>query len=198
MNPRHVSSLLVGLLLAGCGSDDGDGGGKLSCEPFAACGGTLTGKWQVNNACIDDATKTAIANAAKVCDQGTATVTEIGLTGSATFEQQSVVYDGVISLAISSTFPLTCAVGSTSCGDAQKKLASAEGVTGATCTTMGTTCACQYRQSIPQKGQGSYVASGSTFTVTDPSDGSKNTSEYCVNGDTLRVKTEEGFEVYTH
>lgn len=192
-------SLGFGLLLTACGSDDGGGAatGKLMCEPFVPCGGVITGKWRLNNTCPSAASKAALESALAVCDQGSATLVDFKVDGSATVDAQSVIIDGALSISVASVFPRSCVPNLTSCDQFETALAKQDSVTEASCTSMAESCSCTYRQSISIKRQSSIVINGSTVTETDPADGSMETSEFCVEGNTLRMSSAGSIDVYT-
>ena len=50
---------------------------------------------------------------------------------------------------------------------------------------------------IAKKREGSYQAQGSTVIETDPSDGSMESHQYCVSGNTLRVQDDKEIDVWT-
>ena len=58
-------------------------------------------------------------------------------------------------------------------------------------------CACAFELNAPNKSSAAYTASGTTFTETDPSDGSMETSDYCVSGNELKVKSADGVVALT-
>ena len=43
-----------------------------------------------------------------------------------------------------------------------------------------------------------YVSSGSQYTETDPTDGKKTTSDYCVQGASLKVGDDSGVSEYSN
>jgi hypothetical protein len=62
---------------------------------------------------------------------------------------------------------------------------------------MGESCSCTYKQNIPISEVYGYVVNGTSYTETDPADASVSTSDFCVDGNTLRVKSSVSLDVYT-
>jgi hypothetical protein len=196
---RTASALLVLFVAPACGDgSSSDSPGSLECTAFTACGGDLLGTWKVGSACLSDATRKAFGEQLKLCAAGMADVTAVKADGTATFEASGASkYVVAIQLSVSSSFPSSCLAAGEDCAAVQKAFAAKDGVTNAACSKTATGCSCSYMQKIDDKSEDSFVKSGTTFTETDPSDGSMTTTSYCVQGNTLHTSDDDGIVVYT-
>jgi hypothetical protein len=192
--------------LLGCGGDGSaarppaDGGAHadavVACEPFAACGGDLTGTWRLVNTCPTAAAKMAVEDQLKFCPAGSASLDRYDFSGTATFDTQGAVkYDVLIDIAVSTSLPSSCLGAGQTCTAVQQTLMGQSGVTSAICQTTNAGCSCTYAAKAPDKKEDGYVASGTVITETNPIDGSVETSQYCVDGSTLRVKSDKDGEI---
>ncbi|MEA2697766.1 MAG: hypothetical protein QOI66_2037 [Myxococcales bacterium] len=186
--------------LLGCGSDGG-AAGSATCDSFVPCGGTLTGTWHLAKTCATPAGMMAAADELKFCPQGTASIDTYNFAGTGTFDGQGAVkYDLLIDFSATMTFPASCLTAGQTCGSVQQQLRAGDGVTTASCQMTSTGCSCSVAVKSPVRQEHSVVTSGTTVTETDPTDGSMETSQYCVDGNTLRVKSDKDGEidVWTH
>ena len=166
------------------------------CEPFAACGGDLTGTWRLVNTCPTAAGKLAVEDQLKFCPAGSASLNRYDFSGTATFDTKGALkYDVLIDISVSTSVPSSCLGAGQTCTAVQQTLMGQSGVTSAACQTTNAGCSCSYAAQIPDKKEHSYVVSNTTITETDPSDGSVQTSQYCVDGNTLRVKSDKDGEI---
>lgn len=184
---------------AGASGGAGENGGDpvpvqsiTSCKAFKACGGDLKGEWFIKQMCASDAAWSGLIQKARPCAQATSTITQFTFQGYEEFDADSAHYEVTGRLSVGTTFPDSCLSAGGSCETAQSGLASRAGVSDATCTKMGAGCACSYWQTIPLAQRGAYETTGNTFTVTDASDGTSDTSEYCVEGDVLTIQDDDG------
>jgi hypothetical protein len=199
--------------LLGCGGDaggrsPGDGGASVeggghgdvdaavACVPFAACGGDLTGTWRLVTTCPTAAGMMAVEDQLKVCPAGSASLDREAYSGTTTFDTQGAVkVDVLIDIGASISVPSSCLSAGNTCTSIQQRLLGENGVTKAACQMTNADCSCSFAAQIPDKKEESYVASGSTITDTNPVDGTTETSQYCVDGNTLRVKSDKDGEI---
>jgi hypothetical protein len=118
---------------------EGEGeGGTPSCDPdfgaAEACGGSLTGTWTYETACLDRSPVEPPAT----CPEATSSVTSVDLSG--TFSVVDNFWLNTIAGTIDSTMtiPATCLVGGVSCGVIGTVLAAA--ADSATCVSAGGGC----------------------------------------------------------
>jgi hypothetical protein len=184
-----------GAALLGCGSDGG-GAGPATCDSFAPCGGTLTGTWHLAKTCATPAAMMAAADQLKICPQGTASIDAYNFTGTGIFDGQGAVkYDVLVAFSVTTAFPASCLTAGQTCASAEQQIRTGDGVTSASCQMTSAGCSCSLMLKSPVRQEHSVATSGTTITETDPSDGSMETSQYCVDGNTLRVKTDKDGEI---
>lgn len=179
--------------LAGCGgggTNTASGafgvGGPSMCGEVAACGGDLTGTWSFGSGCVTSAgVKETLAGDG--CPGETAAVTALKVAGSMIFNDDmtysiaGLVEEGTYAINI----PGSC-LGGASCDSAGTQLEQDGGFATATCTGSGT-CACTASQSpAAASDTGTYVVSGTTFTLTSVS-GANTPVSYCVQGPILHL-----------
>ena len=181
--------------LSGCGGGDG-GGPPATCDSFTPCGGNLTGTWHLAKSCVSSAALMDAAMAAKPCAQGSATIDSYDASGTGTFDGQGAVkFDVAISLAFSLTFPNSCLGAGQTCTSVAQTLRARSGITSASCQMTGDGCSCSAAGKVTSRQENSVVISGTTFTETDSTDGSMQTSQYCVDGNTLRTQNDKDGEI---
>jgi hypothetical protein len=207
-NRSHGTNLRAGSLiglccaaLLGCGSGapaaGADGGGSVACDPFVACGGDLTGTWKIANTCLTPEAKKSLEDAMKFCAADTTTLDSETLSGTLIYDGHGAVkYDLTGGLKISVSFPTSCLEPGQSC-PAYVAMLVQTGATNPRCDATATGCDCSYTLAFAQKQQNSYVTSGTNVTETDSSDGTMSTDQYCVAGNTLRVKGHDSIGVAT-
>jgi hypothetical protein len=210
-NRSYKNNLRAGSLIAlccaallGCGSgapgtDVGaDGGGTApSCTPFVACGGDLTGTWNIANTCLSAEGKKSLESSLKLCEADSTSVDSTTLHGTVIYDGHGAVeYDIVGALEVSQSIPTSCLEPGQQCPAYVATLIQT-GATNARCDATAAGCDCSYTLPLAQKQQNSYVARGTTVTETDSSDGTMSTDDYCVDGSTLRVKSGDQIGVAT-
>ncbi len=155
--------------------------GPVDCS-FTACGGSLVGKWTINAGCIDD------PNSDVVSGCPTATIdAQTDLSGSVDFGADgSFSVDLTQSGSISAKIPTSCLNGATCDSWASSNKA--------TCTTDPAGCDCTGTIDTKHStDSGTYATSGNSFATTSMGDTSPGTpNEYCVSGNTLKVKIVDG------
>lgn len=150
---------------------------------FAACGGDPTGTWGFAEFCIDGKKlggdpfngKCPTATAAiDVNDPRTVTIDATTLTTSA----------GTIGLKTTLTIPGSClSANNATCDQVQSSMKTAQ------CALSGQDCVCNESKDQPEtESKQTYTTSGNTIEITDPTDGSKSTGEYCVKSNLLYFK----------
>jgi hypothetical protein len=193
MRQYWIATLLTVSL--GCG---GDAGPAPACMPFAACGGDLKGTWNIARSCPTAAGLKAAEDSLKLCADGTASVQDLSVGGTTTFDGQGALKDdAVFGLTASLTVPASCLGAGVTCPSVAQALRSRTGVTSATCTAANGGCNCSFEASIKQRQEASYVVSGTNIITTDPSDGTMKTESYCVEGHVLRVQSADEIDVFT-
>jgi hypothetical protein len=155
--------------------------GAVDCS-FTACGGSLVGKWTINAGCIDDPNSDAVSG----CP--TATIdAQTDLSGSIDFGADGTFnVDLTQSGSISATIPTSCLNGETCDSWASSNKA--------TCTTASAGCDCTGTIDTKHSTDGgTYATSGNSFDTTSTGDTSPSSlHEYCVSGNTLKVKIVDG------
>lgn len=197
---------LIGLYCAallGCSSAapgmGADGGAAVApaCTPFAACGGNLTGSWTVANSCLTTAGKKSVEDGLKLCAADTTAVNSMSLRGTVIYDGQGAVkYDLVGAVEVSDSIPMSCFPAGQQCA-AYLAMLMDTGATNVRCDASATGCDCSYTLPLAQKQQNRYVIQGTTVTETDSSDGTVSTDDYCVDGNTLRIKGGDSIGVAT-
>jgi hypothetical protein len=156
------------------------------CGEVAACGGDLTGTWNFGSGCVTSAGIKATL-AGDGCAGETAAVTGLNVAGSISFNDDlTYSIDGLVQQGkYTINIPSSC-LGGASCGSAATQLQGPGGFATASCTG-ASTCACTAAQSpAASSDTGTYVVSGTTFTLASIS-GANNTVSYCVQGPILHL-----------
>ena len=155
--------------------------GPVDCS-FTACGGSLVGKWTINAGCVDDPN----SDVGNGCP--TATIdAQTDLSGSVDFGADGTfTVDLTQSGSISAKIPTSCLNGQTCDAWASSNKA--------TCTTDSAGCDCTGTIDTKHSADGgTYAASGNSFATTSTGDTSPGAAnEYCVSGNTLKVKIVDG------
>jgi hypothetical protein len=171
--------LCMAVLGVGCGDDDGGG---LDCSAFTACGGDPVGSWNILGVCLGPD-----PDFIPGCDGETAT-TNVSTTGTVTVTASNYMTSVTSSGTINLTVPGSCLpTGVTSC----------EQLNGAdqTCTgNVASSCACTGTVDSTDMEEGTYTTSGGMLTLM-PTGGTPETLEYCVQGNTFRVRDGDSISV---
>lgn len=159
-----------------------------SCEgtTFEACGGELTGTWDISLGCVTLPAEVlgSITNEEPFasCD-GAAVSAEADVTGSITFGADgSYSSETTFATTITITLPKTCLPQGATCQDLSTDMSA---------TDTGDNCEQTMMSSDPQTDMGTYEADDVAGTLTMTTTGSTEpdpTSEYCVTGNTLVVR----------
>ncbi|MBI2894307.1 MAG: hypothetical protein HYY06_12210 [Deltaproteobacteria bacterium] len=182
-----IARILLGalaLVAVGCGGDDDDDddSGGLSCSS-AACGGDITGVWNINESCpgVEGAAPEECPNAVIDITSGP------DISGTATF-----VADGTYSMdvhvtaQVEVTVPPECTLNGTIRCDSLPAMFE-EDAPGATCAdgAVENSCDCSLPVETDADENGTWTVNGSTLTTV--ADGETNESQFCVQGDDLLV-----------
>lgn len=184
-------------MLLGCGGDGGTSG-PATCDNFTACGGNLIGAWHLAHVCPTAAALMTAAAGFKVCPQGTASIDAFAITGTTAIDGKGTWRDDLVyDVGVTTAFPTSCLSAGETCAAAEAKLDAQIGVSTASCQTTNTKdgCNCTYRVNSPAKLERSFVVGGTSITKTDPANGSTETSQFCVDGNTLRTKSDKDGEI---
>ena len=175
--------LVLGVVVTGCGSDDG-GGGSASCNAASACGGNIVGTWHISNVCLPPVD----VPPPDTCPSGKISVPNPTATGTITFAD-----DGTMTTAVTTTFkesvsfPVSC-YNEAQCTQFAAVAQQQDGVTGATCAFNATSgCSCSLTLSSDDTSSGTYTVSGSNITTSSAGSPDDN-GTYCVSGSTLSVR----------
>ena len=197
------AALGIGALI-GCDpssqEDSNVGGGAAACGSFTACGGDLEGTWELEKLCldVDPAMFGAIDNPA--CSDFVQDV-RVMADGMLTVTSDTLTFSGTLDMDIDFRFSDAClqaSAGDTTiktnaqlCSSLQDGLEEGAqepdaAITSATCSAGAAACNCT-ASAPPQtiSSSGAYSVTGNT--LMDP-DG--ETSEYCVQGDSLTLRGE--------
>jgi hypothetical protein len=170
-----ISSLI---LLPACGDDDGGIGGA-DCS-FSACGGDISGTWNITGICIEGENPIA-----ELCPQATFDA-DLDASGTVSFESGgtfdvNIMTNGTISF----TVPASCLEGTgiTDCADLS-------GDSGTCSGSPSTSCTCTETQSETEMSMGTYTTSGNILTTTETGS-APEMAEYCVSGNSLKARFTE-------
>jgi hypothetical protein len=158
--------------------------GDVDCSTFVACGGDLTGTWNISSLCEDlseDPMQTACASGWISYD--------FTANGTYTFgADRTFSTSGTIDPSATIFWPASCLAGYTSC-DSLAASMEASGTSGQSVTCTGSTslsCLCDMTMPAqPLNGSGTYTVSGSTLTLST-GDGSMS---FCVQGKVLKMQS---------
>jgi hypothetical protein len=162
------------------GSSSSSDASSSNCGSVSPCGGNVVGTWKVVSVCANGGTSSTPLG--PYCSGATSQITSASATGNLTFNSDGTyaVSVGSSSVTETTTIPASCLTsgsGTITCDQVS--------AAGGGCTTAGGGCICSSTiQSTTQSDSGTYVVSGSSFTITR-SDGSSNTFNYCVQDSSL-------------
>lgn len=176
------------------GATGGTGGGAAACGPFSACGGALTGGWNINTFCQPP------ENPIMDCPAALLSFENVRVTGTFTFNaNMSFVSTGGLTGNATLTFPGTClpvnpqTMQKITCPQLAQALANGfmmdpmSPFTGANCTG-ATDCNCTLALApISNDDRGTFTAAGNNFTLTSTMGGS-GSFEYCVTGNQMKFR----------
>jgi hypothetical protein len=173
----------VAATLLACSSSSGNGGGG-SCPQVSPCGGDLTGKWTVSNACVTSSQSSVDGGCAGETEQ----IGSLSASGTVQFNSDKT-YSTNVSLSVSATLsiPTSCLSSggiTLTCSQLQMSINTDAGTV--SCNTSGSDCDCTLSETSATNETGGYTVSGDTLTTT-PSGKAATTDTYCVQGNTLYI-----------
>lgn len=156
---------------------------------FTACGGDLTGSWDIQGACIDD--PDAKNPLVEICPESTWDL-QLDATGSVTFDAAKTFTASINTGGkVHVVFPAKCAPnfpgGLMTCAQLAMAL-NKDGTV--TCTgTPATNCDCTGPiEGKMETNTGTYEVSGSMLTMTDTGSTKPDVQSFCVKGNELKVQ----------
>lgn len=180
----------TGLGGSGMGSAGKSGMGSAGqggmCTAITPCGGSLVGKWQLGDVCLNLTPE----NTDLGCDGATVSLDAVSLTGSIEFKADLTwTTSADLSFKERVNFPTSCYT-QDQCSAFQTALKSENGGASAVCTYDAQSgCSCTISSSQPSTSNGTYEVAGSNVTLT--TEGSNNppeTDSFCVSGNTLHLQ----------
>jgi len=184
---------VVALALIGCGGDGAAG----TCGKVQPCGGNIVGNWNIVADCISDAGATMAFAEELGMDCPTVTGHSVGFreSGSAAFRSDhGYAIDATVSGALEMNLPASCVAGAT-CAEVsavfQANLAAnpQPGINSVSCSGSGD-CTCRFNVGpVRAFDTGTYVAIGSTLTLTSSMTGEITDATHCVQGNTAHLMT---------
>jgi hypothetical protein len=162
---------------------------------FAACGGNVVGSWNIQGACIDvndDDNPFKEACPEATFDAG------FDITGTVEFTDSTYTTTFTGSNTITVTFPASCVKNFgnlTSCAELNSTFEDEDEPQKTTSCTgdVATSCTCTINDAVdPTPKTGTYTKDGNTISMTDEGETEAETNEYCVDGNSLKVKFTEG------
>jgi hypothetical protein len=173
-----------------------DGGDKLfhdkvCSEAWTPCGGDPTGTWDVVGVCTTaDLLTTLNEPWTAVCGQPV-TAADMAAGGSVTYDAGTVTYSAVAHITTSVDYPSACVsdmcncdgTAAASCQTMQEMNQNNDPDKHVVCTFTGTSCDCHLRTTKVLTQSVAYSVNG-TLLYEEGQDGS---SEFCVEGDRMRV-----------
>ncbi|HXJ20640.1 MAG TPA: hypothetical protein VMT03_10435 [Polyangia bacterium] len=187
-----IGLLACAVVSCGGGGDSPGAGanntGTGNCGKVEPCGGSVVGTWKANATCLDQTVVTMSFQSGLMgaCPTATATNTPGAATGTLTLNSD-LTYSMALTVPFEVSFaiPAACTGGMT-CTAFAAGVSQAVGA-GSTVTCTGTgDCACLMTTAADLSGTGVYSTSG-TMLSFDYSDGSSNSGDYCVQGNTLHM-----------
>jgi hypothetical protein len=159
------------------------------CEAVVPCGGAVVGTWKIESGCL----RTDVPSTGSVCQPFTV-VGAPSFVGEFALESTGS-YSSVVTITSSSkgTYSTACLVQmGVTCSQLNSAFAQPAGVQTGTCTSSPSgdcDCSVDFRSTSTE--QGAYSMSGSTLTMTPQGSASPTVADYCVQGNTLRIRTVE-------
>ena len=184
----------LGMLVAvsgGCGGEDGD-----SCGEFSACGGEVTGTWQIQNVCFTGNPQALFEGCmgAKVDVGGLEMTGNLTLGADMTFSRTSML-GGSMSVSLPSScltfnnITLTCsqldaAVKAEIASDPDSEF------TSISCQDASGGCSCTFGVMPDSEMEtGTYTVQGNVLSLRETGEDESDTFQYCVSSDTLKLQS---------
>jgi hypothetical protein len=182
-----VTSLAVAV---GCSSDHGGG----RCGSLDACGGDVTGTWQVTSSCVEGNLKEA-ANLSQTLPpacRGNYDQVDANVSGTVSFANGSATDDTITTIDYVLHVPVVCmaAIGiestdlPTACAGVGPAIVAGGYHQDVTCSVQGSACSCVAKDTFTRDGALTYTISGSKLSY----DASNDKMDFCVEGTTLRAR----------
>jgi hypothetical protein len=184
------SAVTAFVLVAGCSSNGGGG----HCGGFSACGGDISGTWNVTSSCVEG-NLTAFANYSfqddKLACNGTYDTVTANVTGTVSFEAGKATNNTVTTIdfvmvptkACLEAFDVTT-VNSDSCAAFGQALVDGDFHTAATCVVEGNGCRCSNQNRYTRNEVLAYAVNGSKVTYETDTD----SLDFCIAGTTLNAR----------
>jgi hypothetical protein len=184
---RLLFALLVFSL--SCDGSSSGTGNMAACGAFTPCGGSLVGTWKSTGFCSD------ITSATSGSCTMTMDTSNFHPSGTFTFSSDGTYSSvGTVSGTLNVNYTQGCFSGMTtmSCPGLSSAASSTDAGVTLNCTS-GTAGDCQCTETLPgttTTEQGTYTTSGASLATTQTSSTSTpSTSDYCVQGNTLKLRT---------
>ena len=182
--------LSVASLACGGGSSS-----STSCGTFTPCGGSVVGTWTISNECVS----MPDAGASKPDSScSTTSQSDIKMGGTVTFRSDGTyTANRTMSGSGTNTYSAGCLSGSLTCpylDSTYNSPGTADAGTHGSCssTSDGGPCTCSATFNINRPPEtGTYTTSGNTLTTVPTSGANSPPSDYCVQGNTLVIRTSD-------
>jgi hypothetical protein len=185
------SLLVVAAILSVTSLACGGGSSNSSCGPFTPCGGSVVGTWKIATMCMGTA-DAGVPKADAACFTTTSNP-NMKYGGTFTFRNDATyTADIAVNGSQTLTYSAGCFSGAFSCS-AIDSIFKGPGVADAgmsgSCTSGSSgSCTCNETMNTDLTTiEGTYTTSGTTITMTSGSGSSPDTSDYCVQGNTLTL-----------
>ncbi|MGC4069926.1 MAG: hypothetical protein QM784_35770 [Polyangiaceae bacterium] len=186
---RCLSVTSLAAVLA-CSSDKGGG----HCGSLDACGGDVTGTWQVTSSCVEGDLKSAanLSQSLPPACRGNYDQVNANVSGTVAFANGVATDDTITTVDYTVHVPVACmaAIGITStdlataCAGVGAAIVAGGYHQEVTCSVQGSTCSCAAKDTFTRDGALSYTVSGSKLSYT----ASNDQMDFCVDGTTLRAR----------
>lgn len=192
---RFTNSVLVGLVVLAtwsCGSENKDGGAvntsgpDAECASFKPCGGSLIGEWTIRDSCYQEGGPPLKVQECMLAPPPGPRYE----TGTFRFREESFSMHLVGSASWSPTYSESClSQMKATCAEINTRLSQDGYGFSGTCTPASSGgCSCSITEHLTANDSGTYAVSGSTLRTADSATSFERTWEYCVQGDTLRIR----------
>lgn len=191
-----LSAVTAFVLVTSCSSED-----KARCGNFKACGGDISGTWNVTSSCFEGNLTDAVNYTFKLLEcRGDYTSVTAAVTGNVSFEAGTATENTLTTLNYEMVPSLACyralggsAVDAAGCALFASALVSNNHHTSANCAVAGGSCHCTAQNVYERSNALSYSVQGSKVTYETGSD----PLDFCVSGTTLNARQFESDLVTT-
>jgi hypothetical protein len=184
-----VVAAIMSVTSLACGGGSSNG----SCGTFTPCGGSVVGTWKITSACVSTA-DAGVPKADAACSMASGSP-NMKYDGTFTFRTDGTyTADLALSGSETLTYSAGCFSGAYSCSTIDsvfKNPGTADaGVSGSCTSGSSGSCTCSETFDInPTSTNGTYTTSDSAITTTSGSNSSPESSDYCVQGNTLTLRS---------